>query len=64
VTQQQLADPSAPVQPPQSAPLSALLLAEIAADIFPEGVFSVVVGDGPKVPRALVGHPKVRRIGL
>jgi acyl-CoA reductase-like NAD-dependent aldehyde dehydrogenase len=29
-------------KPPQSAPLSALLLAEIVADIFPEGVFSDV----------------------
>jgi acyl-CoA reductase-like NAD-dependent aldehyde dehydrogenase len=52
------------IKPPQSAPLSALLLAEIAAGIFPPGVFSVVVGDGPEVPRALVAHPKVRRIGF
>lgn len=52
------------IKPPESAPLSALLLAEVAADIFPAGVFSVVVGDGPEVPRALVRHPTVRRIGF
>lgn len=52
------------MKPPESAPLSALLFAEIAADILPRGVLSVVVGQGPTLPRALVHHPKVRRIGF
>ena len=52
------------IKPPEVAPLSALLLGELASKIFPKGVLSVVVGDGPEVPRALVRHPAVRRIGF
>jgi acyl-CoA reductase-like NAD-dependent aldehyde dehydrogenase len=52
------------LKPPEAAPLSALRLAELAKDIFPPGVLSVLVGDGPTVPDALVRHPKVRRIGF
>lgn len=49
---------------PETAPLSALRLGELAQDIFPPGVLSILVGNGPEVPRALVQHPKVRRIGF
>ncbi|GAA1025387.1 MULTISPECIES: aldehyde dehydrogenase family protein [Amycolatopsis] len=52
------------LKPPEAAPLSALRLAELAKDIFPPGVLSVVVGDGPAVPDALVRHRQVRRIGF
>ncbi len=52
------------LKPPEAAPLSALRLAELAADIFPPGVLSVLVGDGPSVPDALVRHELVRRIGF
>ncbi|MGI8312778.1 aldehyde dehydrogenase family protein [Saccharopolyspora hattusasensis] len=52
------------LKPPEAAPLSALRLAELAAGVFPPGVLSVVVGDGPVVPDALVRHPRVRRIGF
>ncbi|MFI6906149.1 aldehyde dehydrogenase family protein [Nonomuraea sp. NPDC050394] len=52
------------LKPPDAAPLSALRLAELAAGIFPPGVLSVVVGDGPAVPDALVRHRHVRRIGF
>lgn len=52
------------LKPPEAAPLSALRLAELAADIFPPGVLSVVVGDGPAAGDALVRHPHVRRIGF
>ncbi len=52
------------VKPPERAPLSALLLTQIAAEILPPGVFSLVVGDGPEVPQALVRHPAVRRISF
>ncbi len=45
------------LKPPEAAPLSSLRLGELAADIFPPGVLSVVVGDGPEVPDALVRHP-------
>ena len=52
------------LKPPEAAPLSALRLGELAAGVFPPGVLSVLVGDGPAVPDALVRHPAVRRIGF
>jgi acyl-CoA reductase-like NAD-dependent aldehyde dehydrogenase len=52
------------LKPPEAAPLSSLRLGELAADLFPPGVLSVVVGDGPQVPDALVRHRLVRRIGF
>lgn len=52
------------LKPPEVAPLSALLLGELAAEILPAGLLSVVVGDGPEVPRAVVRHPAVRRVGF
>jgi 2-formylbenzoate dehydrogenase len=52
------------LKPPEVAPLSALRLGELLQDVFPPGVFQVVVGDGPAVPDRLVRHPKVRRIGF
>lgn len=52
------------IKPPESAPISALYFAELAQEILPAGVFNVVVGNGPEVPRALVRHPLVRRIGF
>jgi len=52
------------LKPPEAAPLSPLRLGELAAQVFPPGVLSVVVGDGPAVPDRLVRHPAVRRIGF
>jgi acyl-CoA reductase-like NAD-dependent aldehyde dehydrogenase len=52
------------LKPPEAAPLSALRLGELAAEVFPPGVLSILVGDGPAVPDALVRHPAVRRIGF
>jgi acyl-CoA reductase-like NAD-dependent aldehyde dehydrogenase len=52
------------LKPPEVAPLSALVLGEIANEVLPAGVLNVVVGDGPGVPTALVAHPDVRRIGF
>lgn len=52
------------LKPAEITPLSALLLGELAGEILPPGVLSVVVGDGPEAPQALVQHPKVRRIGF
>lgn len=49
---------------PDEAPLSSLRLGELAAEVFPPGVLSVLVGKGPTVPRAIVRHPSVRRIGF
>jgi len=52
------------LKPPDSAPLSALRMGELFADILPPGLLSVVVGCGPAAGRALVRHPAVRRIGF
>lgn len=52
------------LKPADIAPLSALRLGELFADALPAGVLSVVVGQGPQVPRALVRSPTVRRIGF
>ena len=52
------------VKPPETSPLSALLLGEVARDIFPAGVFNIVTGTGPIVGDALVRHPDVKRIAF
>ena len=52
------------LKPAEATPLSALLLGDILDQVLPAGVCSIVVGDGPSVPTALVRHPLVRRIGF
>ncbi|NLU74318.1 aldehyde dehydrogenase family protein [Streptomyces sp. HNM0575] len=52
------------LKPSEITPLSALRLAEIAGEVLPPGVVSVVTGGGPAASRALVRHPLVRRIGF
>ena len=50
-------------KPPEWAPLTASLLADIAADAgLPDGVLNVVQGLGPEAGAALVADPRVRRI--
>jgi 2-formylbenzoate dehydrogenase len=46
------------------APLSGLLLGEIAANILPKGTLSVISGNGRAAGDALVRHPQVRRIAF
>jgi 2-formylbenzoate dehydrogenase len=52
------------LKPSEATPLSAFLLADLCAEVFPPGVVNIVVGNGPAAPDALVRHPKVRRIGF
>lgn len=52
------------LKPSEQTPLTALRLAELAADIFPAGVINVVFGRGPSVGAPLTGHPKVRMVSL
>lgn len=52
------------LKPSDTTPLSALRLAELAADVLPPGVLSVVTSGGPAAASALVRHPLVRRIGF
>lgn len=52
------------LKPSELTPLTALKLAEIAADIFPPGVFNVICGQGETVGDALVKHPGVAMVSL
>lgn len=51
------------LKPSELTPLSALLLAEIAAEVdLPPGVLNVIPGLGPDAGRALVEHPGIDKI--
>ncbi|MBS7542178.1 gamma-aminobutyraldehyde dehydrogenase [Ancylobacter oerskovii] len=52
------------IKPSEQTPLTALKLARLIADIFPEGVVNVVVGRGESVGNALINHPKVAMVSL
>jgi betaine-aldehyde dehydrogenase len=52
------------LKPSELTPLTAIKLAELAADLFPPGVFNVVTGDGVPVGDTLVRHPKVGIVSL
>ncbi len=52
-------------KPPELAPLTASLLADIAAEAgLPAGVFNIVQGLGPEAGAALVAHPDVARVAF
>jgi 1-pyrroline dehydrogenase len=52
------------LKPSELTPLTALKLAEIAADIYPAGVFNVVTGQGETAGDALVRNPKVAMVSI
>jgi 1-pyrroline dehydrogenase len=52
------------LKPASVTPLSALRLAELAADIFPKGVLNVVTGPGESVGHRLISHPDVDMVSL
>jgi 1-pyrroline dehydrogenase len=52
------------LKPSEQTPLTTLRLAELAADLFPPGVFNVVTGHGDTVGQSLVSHPRVRMSSL
>jgi aminobutyraldehyde dehydrogenase len=52
------------LKPSEQTPLTALLLAKLAAEVLPEGVLNVVVGRGESVGNALVNHPGVDMVSL
>jgi betaine-aldehyde dehydrogenase/aminobutyraldehyde dehydrogenase len=52
------------IKPAQITPLTTLYLAELAADIFPPGVFNVVTGRGAVIGDALTRHPVVRLVSV
>ena len=52
------------LKPSTSTPLSAIRLAELAAEIFPRGVLNVITGPGATVGRRLVTHREVDMVSL
>jgi 1-pyrroline dehydrogenase len=52
------------LKPSSWTPLSAIRVAELAADIFPKGVLNVITGPGKVVGRSLVSHPGVDMVSL
>jgi len=52
------------IKPSEQTPLSTLLLAQVAAEIFPKGVLNVITGRGASVGQPLVEHPKVAMVSL
>jgi len=52
------------LKPSEMTPLTTLKLGRLIAEIFPEGVFNVVVGRGQSVGNALINHPGVHMLSL
>ncbi|WP_284619920.1 gamma-aminobutyraldehyde dehydrogenase [Rubrivivax pictus] len=52
------------LKPSEQTPLTALLLAQIAAEIFPKGVINILTGRGASVGQPLVEHAKVAMVSL
>jgi 1-pyrroline dehydrogenase len=52
------------LKPSIRTPLTSLVLAEIAADIFPPGVLNVITGSGEDIGDALVLHPDVAMVSV
>ena len=52
------------LKPSEQTPLTALLLARMAAEILPRGVLNVVCGRGASVGQPLVEHPLVRMVSV
>ncbi len=51
-------------KPSEQTPLTALKLAQILAEILPEGVVNVVLGRGESVGNALINHPRINMISI
>ena len=52
------------LKPSEWTPLTALRMAELAADILPAGVLNVITGDGEPVGAGIVRHPGVAMVSL
>ena len=52
------------LKPSEQTPLTTLKLAEIAAEILPEGALNVIVGRGESVGGPLINHPRVAMVSL
>lgn len=52
------------LKPAAETPLTTLLMAELAAEFLPAGVFNVITGDGETTGDALVRHPDVPMVSF
>lgn len=52
------------LKPSEGTPLSAVRLAELAADVLPNGVLNLVTGPGDPTGQALVAHPDVDAVSM
>lgn len=52
------------LKPSEQTPLTTLLMAELASELFPRGVINIVCGRGESVGAPLVEHPLVRMVSL
>jgi len=52
------------LKPAETTPTTTVKLAELAADLFPKGVFNVITGEGQPAGSALVTHPEVDMVSL
>jgi betaine-aldehyde dehydrogenase len=52
------------MKPSEQTPLTALKMAKILAEILPEGVVNIVVGQGGSVGNALINHPGVDMVSI
>jgi len=52
------------MKPSEQTPLTALKIAKLLADILPEGVVNIVVGQGASVGNALINHPGVDMVSI
>ncbi len=52
------------LKPSEQTPLTTLLLARLAMNILPKGVFNVVCGRGSSVGQLLVEHPQVHMVSV
>ena len=52
------------LKPAETTPMTALRLAELAAEILPAGVLNVITGHGDPAGSALVTHPEVDMVSL
>ncbi|CAE6753959.1 aldehyde dehydrogenase family protein [Paraburkholderia nemoris] len=52
------------LKPAEDAPLAVIKIAELAADLFPAGVFNVVTGTGIDAGAPLAAHPNVAKVSF
>jgi len=52
------------LKPSAQSPLTAIRMAELSAEVFPDGAINVVPGTGSKTGAALTDHPDVRKLSF